>query len=125
MQKERWMGEENKSWWTRLKGSCRLVPEPAQPLYSCRKRPGLLAFGLGVEHRAGDLHSQIGGSRRMSLGKSLHVPGSLTQAGDGAGINGRKRVWCERAVGKLALGLQSFQSLAGFQMLLFWLVVSD
>lgn len=92
MQKERWMGEENKSWWTRLKGSCRLVPEPAQPLYSCRKRPGLLAFGLGVEHRAGDLHSQIGGSRRMSLGKSLHVPGSLTQAGDGAGINGRKRV---------------------------------
>lgn len=30
-----------------------------------------------------------------------------------------------RAVGKLALGLQSLQLLASFQMLLFWLVVSD
>lgn len=32
MEKGRWMDEENKSWWTRLKGSCRIVPEPAQSL---------------------------------------------------------------------------------------------
>lgn len=111
MEEGRRMDEEKKSWWSRLKGSCRLVPEPDQSLVTlagselqlfhptvrgaarwdcfvaCRLRWARFVSvqfrGRAQSRAVEDLHSQIGGSRRMSLGKSLHVLVSLTQAEDG------------------------------------------
>lgn len=54
MEKGRWMDEENKSWWMKLKGSCKIVPEPAQSLITlagsdqvCQR----LVWGLSTKQR--------------------------------------------------------------------------